>query len=442
MKVKGERSRCIDRKCTFADQMNMMKIRYVLPSLTFLMVISLSSCKKSRNEPEPAKTLFTVEFADNYVKKQLYGFIIVSDPQGKVLGDTICNSNGRFPVFMKSSSPVPASLTVTVGYYEVIMHILTIYLDTYTQVPPFGEWKVKGNLPDTLGHVFISLLNLPTVQGPTIYSDAGYSDLTFKNQDKELMLYHAPDDIYVKINTAAGRKFKWAVGGLPSGTYSLDMSDAAPASSHSIRFPFAAEDYDISLSGVKDADYGTRLPYLTDRVISDGIIDSVDLSFPPSVFQGFLTDIMIRESYASDLQWLNHVAGSIPDQFRKIEATVNSVSASAGEASLNTSGTYRMAVINWQFLDKDHTLYNWNIYGPETASSLSLPAVSPGLSKALPSLKLDSMSYISTEIRDYPNLGSYGDVLRLLFDPTRVNAPADFEMRAVKKILPGKSGYK
>jgi hypothetical protein len=143
--------------------------------------------------------------------------------------------------------------------------------------------------------------------------------------------------------------------------------------------------------------------------------------------------MMIRESYQSDLQWFNRVAGIIPDQFRKIDASINSVNAFAGNASLNTSGTFMMSAINWQFVDIEHTLFDWNIFGPDTANVLSLPVLSPNLAKLFPTLKADSMVYTSTELRYYPNLNNYQDILLMLFDPDRTKLPADLEMSSVKK---------
>lgn len=407
--------------------------------LTTLLVLSLAACKKSKTEPDLPKSLFIIDFTDNYIKNQLSGFILVSDPQGKYLGDTVCNANGRYPVYLKSNSPVPARLTITVGYYEIIMHILTIHLNTYTNVAPFGEWKMTGIRPDTVGHTTVSLANLPVLDGPIIYSNAGYSNMTFSTSDQEQMLYLSPDDLYVKIKTQGGDKFKWLQNIKLSETYTIDMSDAGTTANHTISFPVNAQDYDVSLSGYKGSNYESPLSFLTDRVISDGsIINSVDLAFPPSAFSGFLTDMMIRESYTSDLQWFYHFAGVIPDQFRKIDASINSVDAVAGHASLNTSGTFMMSAVNWQFVDKDNTLFDWNIFGPDTSNVLSLPVLSPNLEKLFPNLKVDSMTYANTELRYYPNLNNYQDILRLLFDPNRTNLPADLEMRSVKKNVSGK----
>ena len=404
-----------------------------------LLVISLASCKKSKTEPDLPKSLFTIDFTDNYIKKQLSGFILVSDPQGKFLGDTICNANGKYPVYLKSNSPVPTRLTITVGYYEIIMHILTIHLNTYKDVAPFGEWKMKGSRPDTVGHTTVSLTNLPVLVGPIIYSNAGYSNMTFGTSDQEQMLYLSPDDLYVKIKAQGGDKFKWQQNIKLSETYTIDMSDAGTTANHTISFPVNAQDYDVSLYGYKDTNYDSPLSVLTDRVISDGtIINNVNLAFPPSTFSGFLTDMMIRESYTSDLQWFYCVTGVIPDQFRKIDASINSVDAIAGHASLNASGTFMMSAVNWQFVDMEHTLFDWNIFGPDTAKVLSLPVLSPNIAKLFPNLKADSMAYASTELRYYPNLNNYQDILRMLFDPERTNLPADFEMRSVKKNVSGK----
>ncbi|MCX6248995.1 MAG: hypothetical protein NTW10_14815 [Bacteroidetes bacterium] len=395
---------------------------------------SLISCKKNKTIPDTSQTLFTVELADNFIKKDLYGFILVSDPQGNYLGDTLCQANGRYPVFLKSAYPVPSQVAITVGYVEIIMHTLTVHLNTYTGVAPYGEWKMKGNRPDTLGNAVVSLTNLPVLTGPVIYSNSGYTNMTFKTTDKEQMMYVSPDDLYIKIMTLTGDKFKIVPGITLSGNYSVDMADAVEPANHTISFPMMVLDYDISVSGYKGANLETSIPFLTDRIISDGsLINKVDLDYPPSVFTGFITEMMIRESYTSDLQWFNHADGDIPDQFLKINAVINSVSANSGQSSINASGTFMMFVTNWQYTDKDNTLFDWNIFGPETSMAISLPSLSPNLQKSLPTLMADSMQYTSTELRFYPNLKNYQDILGVLYDKDRNRQPGDFEMRSVRK---------
>jgi hypothetical protein len=400
------------------------------PSLfifTSLFLVSISSCKKSNTEtvPQVPKSLFTVEFADNYIKKNLSGFILVSDPQGNYLGDTVCTANGVYPVYLKSSFPVPVLVTVTVGFLEVDMHTLIVHLNSYTGVNPYGEWKIIGSRPDTLGHARVSLTNLPALSGPVIYSNSGYSNLTFITSDAEQMLYVSPDDLYVKIKTQAGDRFKWIPGISLSGTYSVDMAGTAAPDFHSVTFPMSVQDYDVTLAGYKGNDYESPLAVVTDRIISDAsVISNVSLAYPPSVFSGFVTDMMIRETYASDLQWFFHTDGAIPDEFVRIDASINSVAASAGHSWIDASGTFTMSVVSWQFQDQTGTRFDWNISGPGTSSELTFPT-----------LNLDSMGYISSELRYYPNLTGYPDVLGVLHDKDKLHSAGDFEMRSVRKNL-------
>ncbi len=416
-----------------------MKYSYIALGLTALVLLSLSSCKKSKTEANQPQSLFTIDFTGNYIKSQLSAYVLVSDPKGNYLGDTVCHINGRYPVYLKSNSPVPSRLIVTVGFDEVIMHQLILHLNTYTNVAPYGEWKMKSSLPDTVGHITVSLANLPNLVGPIIYSTSGYTNMTSGNSNLEQLLYQSPDDLYIKIKTPGGDKFKWLQNVKLPETYTIDMSDADTSAHHAISFPMNAIDYDVAISGYKDSNFESSLPVMTDRVISDGsIINSITLAFPPSAFAVFLTDMMIRESYSSDLWWFYRVAGVIPDQFRKIDASINSVDAVAGHAALNTSGTFNISAINWQFVDKDHTFFDWNIFGPDTSHVYSLPVLSPNLAKLFPSLKTDSMIYTSTELRYYRNLVSYQDILQMLFDPNRTQLPTNFEMSSVKKNVLGK----
>jgi hypothetical protein len=403
---------------------------------TFLLMLLPSSCKKSNSEPEaqPQKSLFTVEFADNYIKKNLSGFILVSDPQGNYLGDTVCTVNRRYPVYLRNAVPVPALVTVTVGFLEVDMHTLIVHLNSFTGVNPNGEWKITGSRPDTLGHARVSLTNLPLLSGPVIYSNSGYSNMTFITADAEQMLYVSPDDLYIKIKTQAGERYKWVPGISLSGSYTIDMAGTTVPEFHSVTFPMNVQDYDVTLAGYKGNEYESPLAVVTDRIISDAnVISNVSLAYPPSVFSGFVTDMMIRETYASDLQWFFHTDGAIPDEFVKINASINSVTASAGHASMDASGTYTMSVVGWEFQDYTGTRFDWNIAGPGTSSELTLPLVSPLLQKVFPTLNRDSMRYVGTELRFYPNLTGYPDVLDVLYGKDRLHSAGDFEMRSVRK---------
>jgi hypothetical protein len=414
----------------------MRKYSFFLSGMIFLGLQFLFSCKKTESTPDPAKPLVTVTFSDNFIKDQLSAYILVSDPHGKAIGDAICTANGKYPVYVTGNSAIPAHLTITIAYYELNMHALTLHLNSYTNIAPYGEWVLKGIMPDTLGHTFISLTNLPTLSGPIIYSNSGFSTLTFGFEDQEQMLYRSPDDLYIKIKTNGADKFKWATGIQQGGSYTVDMTDAISAARHTITFPVNAQDYDVSVSGFKDANYGSSLSVLTDRVISEGVItNSVDLSFPPSTLSGFVTNMMISESYLSNIQYFYRVAGAIPDQFVRINASVSSVDAAAGQASVSTSGTFTMTGVNWQFKDINNLFYDWNIYAPDTTNVFSLPVLSSNLSKEFPSLKPDSMQYTGTELRNYPNLNNYQEVMHMMFDPTHTMLAGDFEVSSVKKII-------
>ena len=201
----------------------------------------------------------------------------------------------------------------------------------------------------------------------------------------------------------------------------------------------SSQDYEITLSGYHGTNYASPLLVVTDHILSDGTaINAANIAYPPSTFTGFLTDMMIRESYTSDLQWFYHVAGDIPSQFKKIDAAVNSVNALNGSASLNLTGTFKMTEVNWQFVDFAHTLFDWHIFGPDTTKTLTLPVLSEGLAKLFPTLAADSLTCMSVEISNYPNLSNYQEILKMKFDPTRSKLPGDFEVNSVKKILSGK----
>jgi hypothetical protein len=409
----------------------------VFSNILFIIIlfILLTGCKKNKESVQQPQPIFTVELTDNFIKKGFSGFIFISDKNGNCLGDTICRANGTYPVYNKSGLPVPSQLSVTVGYSDINMHTLVVNSTTFTAVPPSGEWTIRGDKPDTAGHATVTLQNLPVTTGPVIFSNSGYNNSTFITTDVSQMMYVSPDDLYVFFKAQGVGKYKKLGGITVSGNYSVDVSDALPIEDMILTFPFSVQDYDVSVAGYKGNDIESRIPVLIDRVISDGTGgQSTKIAATLADFSGFITDMRIRETFASDVQYFNHSDGAVPDRFYTIGASISSVSASSGHAVLSASGIFTMPLIVWQYNDGHDHLYNWTVCGPDSARVLNLPAVPAAVSNVYPTLVPDSMIYQSAELRSYPALTGYSDLMDLMHNPSRTVKASDYQMQSVQKL--------
>ncbi|MCX6249588.1 MAG: hypothetical protein NTX61_02440 [Bacteroidetes bacterium] len=411
-------------------------MRYLTGTAIILLVLILSftGCKKNNTSPPSQEALLTVNFTDQFIPDQLSAIIFISDADGNILADTTCSKNGTYSIYSEVNRNIPSRITVTIVNYEIIMHFLEVHLNTYTQVKPHSEWTLKGIKPDSAGHATVSLTHLPALTGPILFSNSGYNNLTFRFLNCTEMLYQSPDDIYIKIQTAQGDKYKWVSGITKGGNYEIDMSDAIPPDHHTITFPMSALDYEVSVAGYRGGDFDTPLTLRTDRILSDGnSMNAVDVAFPPSLFSGFITEVMLHENYQSDVQWFYHSLGDIPDQFRKIDAGITSVEITGNRVRRNTTGTYRSWNANWQFLSANQENFDWNIFGPDSTQTLLLPQIAPAVVRLFNSLSLDSLHYQYIQLDDFPNLNSYDEILQKMFVSSASKVAADFEMSSVRK---------
>jgi hypothetical protein len=403
-----------------------------------ILFISLTGCKKNSPGPDSGNPLLTVNFTDKFIPDQLSAIVFISDANGNLLADTTCRSNGQYLIYPENDRKVTSTIMVTVVNYEVVMHILEVHLNTYTKVTPYSEWTLKGTKPDSVGHSVVNLTNLPAITGPILYSNAGFHNLTFRSSNCIQLMYKTPDELYVRIRTAGVDKYKWQEGIVPGNTYTVDMSDAIAADHHTITFPFNVKDYEVVVSGYTGANFDSPLTHRTDEILSDGIaVNSIRVAFPPALFSGYISDLMLHETYQSDVQWFSHSLGNIPDQFRKIDATVTSVAVNGQQVVKVAAGTYKVWGANWQFYSSGEQSFDWNIYGPDTTSVLKLPVIAPAVSAFFTSICMDSLQYQYIQLDDYPNLSDYNEVLQKLFVTSSPKTASDFEKSSIRENVSG-----
>ena len=413
-----------------------MKVRYFSVLIMMFLLMGIISCKKEKNDSPLLSPVLTLNFTDKFIPDQLPVIVFISDPNGKVITDTTCSSNRTYILYAPDGKSVPENLMVTVVNSEIYWHNLMVHINTYTNVVKGSEWTIKGTKPDTVGMATISLVNLPTLVAPILYSNSGYSNTTFNPLDRIALLYKSPDDLYIKIQTSGGQLYKIVTDIERNGNYSIDMSDAAPAESHEISFPISAENYEAELYGYKDANYDSPIPILADNLISEGHpVNSVKLYYPPSVFPGFHTKHMLQETYSSDATFYYHTEGSIPDEFKKINADILSMQPQTGSLTIQTSGTYQMVGAHWEFVDHALVFYEWQLFASDTTRTLVIPEIAPALKRMFPSISLDSLIFQYAQLTDLQNLASYNELINKLFDPSHPTQMDRYDATTLRKIF-------
>jgi hypothetical protein len=403
--------------------------------VTIILLLSgLISCKKEQNETPPLSPIFTLNFTDKFIPDQLPVIVFLSAPDGKIIIDTTCASNGTYVLYPPAGINIPENFMVTVVSAETFWHNFLVHINTYANVAKGSEWTLRGIKPDTIGNAHVTLENLPTLSGPILYSNSGYHNLTFDPLDRTLLLYKSPDDLYIKIQTPGGQLYKYTKDLLGTGSYTVNMSTALQPERHTVSFPMQAENYEAELFGYKDADYDSPLPILADEIISDGFsTDSIHLYYPPSIFTGFHTKLMLQENYASEATWFYNTEGAIPDEFIKINADILSMQPEKGSVRLQTSGTFDMAAAHWQFVDQALLFYEWQVYTPDTTRKIILPQIPPAFIRMFPTISLDSLIFQYAELTDLQTLASYNELINKLFDPAHPTQMDRYDASILRK---------
>jgi hypothetical protein len=411
-----------------------MKTRFFKVTILILLLAGFISCKKEQNDTPPLSPIMTLNFTEKFIPDQLPVIVFLSYPDGKILLDTTCISNGTYVLYPPSGKTIPEKFMVTVVNAETFWHNFKVNINTYTNVAKGSEWTLQGTKPDTIGNARITLENLPTLSGPILYSNSGYHNLTFDPLDRTLLLYKLPDDLYIKIETAGGQLYKYFKDFLQTGNHTINMSNALQPESHPVSFPMQVENYEAELFGYKDADYDSPVPILADYLISDGLaVDSIHLHYPPSIFAGFHTKLMLQETYSSDDTWFFHTEGGIPNEFVKINADILSMQPKKGSMTIQTSGTFDMVAAHWEFVDYSLLFYEWQVFTSDSTSTVLLPEIAPAFKRMFSSISLDSLTFQYAELTDLQNLGSYNELINKLFDPVHPQQMDRFDASILRK---------
>jgi hypothetical protein len=414
----------------------MMQNRLFSTSILLFLLIGILSCNNDKDDPEPAIPILTLNFTDKFIPDQIPVIVFISEPDGKIILDTTCNSNGTYVLYAPAGRVIPQKMMVTVVSSELFWHNLIAHINTYTGIDKGVIWTLQGTKPDTITSSHISLENVPVINGPILYSGSGFYNMTFNPTNRSILNYKVPDDLYVKIQTEEGHFYKFEEDLLIGGNYNIDMSNALSAESQSVTFPFQVENYEAKLYAFEDDNYDFPLPVLADYVISDGMAtNAIHLNYPPGVFSGFHTGIMIQETYSSDISWFYQTEGDIPDQFLKAEAAILSTASQPGKLTVETSGSFDMVSAHWQFIDHALVFYEWQAYASDTTKTMILPEIPPAFLRMFPTISLDSINFQFAELTEFQQLDGYDVLINKLFDPLHPTQMNRYEASSVRKSV-------
>jgi hypothetical protein len=371
-------------------------------SLYYLLagtILITAACKKTKNDDPPSKhTILTIDFTNDFINPIFGVIVFVSDMQGRCLADTSFNGNGTLSVQAGMETEIPGRFMVTMVVPEMGEHKVLVNMSTYLYTGT-ADWNLTGARTDTLGHATITLTNLPQMAGPVLYSSSGFFNLTTVVTSKPVLLYKNPDDLYIKLPTASGTKYKWITGLSLNGDLQIDAGTAEPAGLTNISLPGQAIYYEAKVLGYLEPGFNSTIPYTVDLAFGDGTpASTIPVSHPVQLFSGYHTDIFYLESWESPATWRYQADGEIPQEFKKINASVSSMDVSSGKVSVQKAGHYEVSVATWNFSAQNMPEFSWCLFGPDTVSVFVLPDLSTKFVQRYPELKIDSLVFQSVSL--------------------------------------------
>jgi hypothetical protein len=407
-------------------------IFFILPSLFISW-----SCKKKSESPASRPLLMTIDVAGNYFNPVLGGVIFISDMQGKVLADTFCLTDGKYQLYGQAGTAAPSALEVSTVRSEPYWHSFKIVIETYTYIQA-SELKFQGYRQVSAGEVNPVYINVPTLSDAILISSSGYSNLTSVLTSLPILLFKSPDDIYFGLPTSAGMRYKW-FSGVQAGTMdTFDLSNSLVPEKKTVSFSSPVQYYECRVQGFPDGNFNSPIPIMLDEILSTGTTaNSVDVYYLPSKFQGFHTDIMSVESWASNQTWYYHIDGQIPPAFRKIAANLASYTSTNTQLVLKALGDLDAVSGTWQFQNPYKGQVEWTVFGPDSATVLQLPQVAPAMNNMFPWFSKDSLTFGYVQLIDLVNCQGYSQMINLLYNPAN---PSNFDRQETSILSVTPSG--
>lgn len=401
--------------------------------MIFFILAGSISCRKEVEGPAPEKPfLMKIQVTGNYFHPQLGGIIFISDDQGRVLSDVRCHEDGTYTFYGAVGSIVPAWLSVTTVRIEPFWHSYKIVLETFTRIRP-TDWAIMGNRIDPAGLYSPSYINIPPHSGPLLISSSGYSNLTFTPGNLPITLFRNPDDLYIGIPMPDGLKYKWFEGITAGQQDTLDLSGAMDAAVHSLKLSSEQVSYyECRVFGYMGTQFSASVSHLISELLStENPSGTISIEYPPEKFAGYHTEITIVENWSSGIQYDYQTNGSIPSDFVPISAQIENLVIDGYHMQCIASGNFDIQAGKWIYQNPYLGLVEWTIFGPDTASMLMVPQLSPELQSTFPWLSRDSLTFDHAGLNDLSGIQSYTAALRQIFNPS---SPSTFERQEFSRI--------
>jgi hypothetical protein len=392
-----------------------INIYKLLPfAILSLVFQGITSCKKPdpSTDPPASQHLMTIRFTSDFINPKLGAIVFVSDMTGKTLADTMVIGNPL--VALSSKAGFHSTFQVTIAKWEPDMHNFLVTIDTYLYVAP-GEWTVCGNRPVAAGEAGYELINAPASGGPVLVSGPAYANLTFATAGK-LNVYHYPDQLYIKVGTATGGRYKWIPGIAPGASIQCDLTTMNDALQKTIVFSVPAQFFTSKIYGLHDTAAIPQMPVMTDTQFGEGTIASETmLCIPAESFPGYILSAEFIREWGSPVTYLYEKTGQIPDSIPMCNGTVEAKESAGGAVRFSTAGDFTETMAEWRFLDTTNLAFVWKVHGPDTLTSIRLPQIPPSLAAMFPALSHGSLQLMYFELSRFPGLNDYWELLGARF---------------------------
>jgi hypothetical protein len=221
------------------------------------------------------------------------------------------------------------------------------------------------------------------------------------------------------------------------GDYTADMAVNLPTESKKVSFPMPVENYEAKLFGYNENDLNSSSPLILDYTLSEGFVsDSIQLNYPPDHFNYYQTQIMLQETYLSDISWFQFTEGNIPTEFVRPDAEILSMQPLQNKLRIESSGTFDLVTANWQFVDYALMHYEWKVFASDTSKTILLPEITPAFQSMYPTISHDSLRFQFTELTDFQQVESYEALLGKMFDSEKPIRMDRLDANIIRKSLP------
>ncbi len=382
----------------------------------FSILTIFFGCKEDPTEPENSKPsyLFKATFTNDWLPQDEHAVIFLSDNNGNILADTIWIGNDSFEMFLDENFDMKFAINLT------HINITTVTEDNITtnlNIPTGSSWTFKGypsvDYDNPPFSVEIDFDNIPEYEDYYVISSKWNSRASTSvslDFPLDFNFYESPMDIYFKLNTVNdGVKYLW-LNNTTNESRKEDLSNMNSAISKSISLPnnvgYRKYLYGFSNPGHRyEGSY--RLDYGRDYNSS---VNQINVSYPEQTFTDYRTSItVIDELYSKE--WYSSVYGEIPNSFSKIGAIFYYVNTSIDDFEITTSGDYLQTLSVWH---TENYSCVWDVYGDKDGTKYSLPNFPNSVSQLF-NIERTSFQLWYADIKDYPELSSYSEIIKTVF---------------------------